>query len=100
MNDKFLININIAGKQYSLYINRNEHEEEIIRKAAIQINKQLEQYRTIYSASEVSERDLLAMVSLQLSKENLELEEKKSTEPFEKTIKESIHTMDNFLKDF
>ena len=73
MDDKFLIHVEIAGKSYGIRINRSE--EKVAREAVRQIRKKMDQYRKKYS--DVDVKDLLAMVTFQLSVENLKLEDKK-----------------------
>ena len=69
MDDKFLIHVEIAGKSYGIRINRSE--EQVAREAVRQIRKKMDQYRKKYS--DVDVKDLLAMVTFQLSVENLKL---------------------------
>lgn len=83
MDDKFLINIEIAGTKYPLTIDRQD--EEVVRAAAAQINSKILQYRQ-YFKSEVNIKDLLAMVAFQLSMTNLKLEKRNDTKPFTDAI--------------
>lgn len=83
MDDKFLINIEIAGTKYPLTIDRQD--EEVVRAAAVQINSKILQYRQ-YFKSEVNIKDLLAMVAFQLSMTNLKLEKRNDTKPFTDAI--------------
>lgn len=77
MDDKFLIHVEIAGKSYGIRINRSE--EQVAREAVRQIRMKMDQYRKKYS--EVDVKDLLAMVTFQLSVENLILEDKMTQVP-------------------
>lgn len=77
MDDKFLIHVEIAGKSYGIRINRSE--EQVAREAVRQIRMKMDQYRKKYS--EVDVKDLLAMVTFQLSVENLMLEDKMTQVP-------------------
>ena len=95
MDDKFLIHVEIAGKNYGVWINRNE--EQVARKAVRQIREKMNQYRKKYS--EVDEKDLLAMVTFQLSVDNLELEDRNDTSPFTEKIQELTNELESFLKD-
>jgi len=97
MKDKLLIKINIGGKLFPLVINRNEREEIIARNAAAQINGKLEQYRQKYSSTKLSPDDLLSMVALQLSQENLQLEERTDTSIFEERIKTWALEIEDYL---
>jgi cell division protein ZapA (FtsZ GTPase activity inhibitor) len=74
MDDKNLlkIRIDIAGKSYHLRINRKD--EELTRKAAREIDLAIKRYQRTYPKS-ATEKDWIAMVALQLSIENLHLEE-------------------------
>ncbi len=94
MDDKFLIHVEIGGKSYGVRIDREE--EQVIRKAVVQIRNKMAQYRNIYSDVEV--KDLLAMVAFQLSVENLQLEEKNDTSPFTEKIQELTKQLEVFLK--
>lgn len=95
MGDKFLIHVEIAGKSYGIRINRSEEQE--AREAVRQIRMKMDQYRKKYS--EVDVKDLLAMVTFQLSVENLKLEEKNDTSPFTEKIQELTDELDSYLKD-
>ena len=85
MDDKFLIHVEIAGKSYGIRINRSE--EQVAREAV----------RKKYS--DVDVKDLLAMVTFQLSVENLKLEDKNDTSPFTEKIQELTDELESFLKD-
>lgn len=95
MDDKFLIHVEIAGKDYGIRINRDE--EQVARKAVRQIRDKMSQYRKKYS--EADEKDLLAMVAFHLSVDNLELEDKNDTSPFTEKIQELTDELESFLKD-
>ena len=88
MDDKFLIHVEIAGKSYGIRINRSE--EQVAREAVRQIRKKY---------SDVDVKDLLAMVTFQLSVENLKLEDKNDTSPFTEKIQELTDELESFLKD-
>ena len=88
MDDKFLIHVEIAGKSYGIRINRE---------AVRQIRKKMGQYRKKYS--DVDVKDLLAMVTFQLSVENLKLEDKNDTSPFTEKIQELTDELESYLKD-
>ena len=94
-DDKFLIHVEIAGKSYGIRINRSE--EQVAREAVRQIRKKMDQYRKKYS--DVDVKDLLAMVTFQLSVENLKLEDKNDTSPFTEKIQELTDELESYLKD-
>ena len=95
MDDKFLIHVEIAGKSYGIRIDRSEEQE--ARKAVKQIRMKMDQYRKKYS--DVDVKDLLAMVTFQLSVENLKLEDKNDTSPFTEKIQELTDELESYLKD-
>ena len=61
--DKLKIKVSIAGRTYTLTINRDE--EENIRKAATKIEAIIKQFESNYAVKD--KQDLLAMCALQLS---------------------------------
>lgn len=97
MDNKFRIHVEIAGKEYGLWIERSE--EEMVRSAAKQLRRKLSQYRNTYTKHHSSERDFLAMAALQLSIENLQWKEKNDTRPFTDTILRATHDLEEYLKD-
>ncbi len=62
------IKVTIAGRTYPLTIDRSE--EEIIRKAAAEINKNIDSLKNNYAVKDV--QDLLAMTALQFATKNVE----------------------------
>ena len=96
MNETFLIHIEIAGRRYPITIQRDKEEE--MRAAAIQINQKILQYQSKYG-TQLDTQDMLAMVALQLSVENLTWEDKHDTSPFEDKIRELNDELDKYLKD-
>ena len=62
------IKVTIAGRTYPLTIDRNE--EEVIRKAAAEINKNIDSLKSHYAVKDV--QDLLAMTALQFATKNVE----------------------------
>ncbi len=99
MNDNvFKIHVDIAGKNYGLTINRSE--EELVREAAKQIRQQMMQYRKKFSGEpDLTDKELLAMVTLQLSIENLKNEHRNDTSPFTEKILELTQELEDYLKD-
>ncbi|MCD7938126.1 MAG: cell division protein ZapA [Tannerellaceae bacterium] len=96
-DDKFLIHVEIAEKSYGLWIRRSD--EELARKAAKQIQNKLIQYRQKFPDSSVDVKDLLAMVTFQLSMSNLQLEDKNDTNPFTEKIIQLTDELEMYLKD-
>jgi cell division protein ZapA len=84
MNDTIKINLNIADSYYPITIQREE--EEMMRKAARQVNERLNLYREKYSTQPKDK--LLAMVAYQFAQEKLMLEQRNDTQPFTDKIRE------------
>ncbi|MCC8143474.1 MAG: cell division protein ZapA [Tannerellaceae bacterium] len=95
MNDKFLIHVEIADKTYGLWIDRSE--EELARKAAKQIKNKINQYDERFASADLDMRDLLAMVALQLSMHNLQLEDRNDTTPFTDKIFQLTNQIEDYL---
>ncbi|GAB6394480.1 MAG: cell division protein ZapA [Bacteroidales bacterium] len=93
--DKLLIHVEIAEKLYGIRIRRDE--EGLARKAAEQIKNKIFQYRKTLAQS-VTIRDLLAVVTLQLSLNNLQLEGKNDTAPFIDKIEQLIKELEAYLE--
>jgi cell division protein ZapA (FtsZ GTPase activity inhibitor) len=94
MDDKLLIHLEIAEKSYGLWIKRED--ERLAREAAKQIRFKISQYRQHFSKSDVEERDLLAMVALHLSMNNLQMADKNDASP----ISNKIHTLTDDLEQY
>ena len=97
MDDKFLIHVDIAEKTYGLWIDRRE--EKLARDAAKQIRNKLVQYRQNFTKSDLDVKDLLAMVALQLSMSNLQLEDRNDTSPFAEKMQQLGNEIDGYLKN-
>jgi cell division protein ZapA len=89
------IRIDIAGKAYSLRINREE--EELARKAAKQIKTLSDQYQMKYPKS--ADKDWLAMAALQLSIDNLQLKERNDVAPFVEKIQQVTNLLETYIEE-
>ncbi len=96
-DNKFLIHLKIAEKTYGLWINRKD--EEVAREAAKLIGKKIDLYKKAFSSEHIDEKDLLAMVALQLSMDKLRLEKRNDTSPFADKIQQLTEELELFLKD-
>ena len=97
MDDKFLIHVDIADRSYGLWIDRSD--EQLAREAAKQIRNKMLQYRNRFNKSDVDVKDLLAMVTLQLSMSNLHLEDRNDTSPFAEKMRELGDEIDGYLNN-
>ncbi|MDH6341188.1 cell division protein ZapA (FtsZ GTPase activity inhibitor) [Parabacteroides sp. PFB2-12] len=96
MDEKFLIHVEIADKTYGLWIRRDD--EQLVREAAKQLRKKINEYRQNYTKSELDMKDLLAMVALQLSVYSSQLEEKNDTAPFTEKIEQLTSELEMYLE--
>ncbi len=95
-DDFFVIQLNIADKIYRLRCRRSE--EALARKAARQVNDKIKLYGGHFESPDIELKDLLAMVSFQLSMDNLKKEDKEDASPVYKRLDELILEMENYIK--
>lgn len=95
MERKLSINVNVAGRNYSLTVAMEE--EENIRKAANIINNKVLQYRSKFADKDT--QDFLAMSSLQFVIKLIESEKNKDIEPLIDEIKDLNEQLDNYIKE-
>ena len=86
------IKVNIAGRTYPLTIERSE--EEMIRKAADNINESIKDLKENYAVKDM--QDLLAMTALQLSTKSNTI----SKEVEEDKVSDELIALDKELSDF
>lgn len=72
--EKININVSIAGRPYSLTINKSDEEE--VREAAKRVNQAIKDYSNSFEYKD--HQDLFAMMSLQFAANSIHLEYEKS----------------------
>lgn len=95
MNDKFTINVNIAGRPCNLTIARDE--EEIVRQAARMINEKVNLYRGKYANADPM--DFLAVTALQLGIKVLEAEKRNDISSILERLQEANKRLEEFVKE-
>jgi hypothetical protein len=80
MPDKFQIQLKVADKYYPLECKRNV-EERILRRAASKVNNYLPKYEKEYAKEDYEQKDLLALVALHISLENLTIKKNEDITP-------------------
>lgn len=85
------IKVDIGGRPYNLAIDRKE--EEIVRKAAEDINKTISEYSKAFEYKDL--QDLYAMVTLQYASNLMHNEKEKSFR--EKEMKDKLQEVDELL---
>jgi cell division protein ZapA len=93
-NDKFKIQLRVADKVYPIFCKRAE--EGLFRKAATAINDKILQYSSRFSGTKLELKDLLSMVAIHISVENLLLKQKEDTSP----MWERIELLDKELETY
>ncbi len=97
-DEKFLLTLNIEGRNYPLKIKRSE--EQAYRSAAHTIKNKLNQYRVAFgNHSGLTTQDFLTMTAIQALVENFMLDDKNDTKPFENKINSLIEELDSYLKN-
>jgi cell division protein ZapA len=94
MNDKIKINLMIADSYYPITIEREK--EELMRKAAKQVNIRLNAYRDKYKT--LPPEKLLAMVAYHFAQDNILLQERNDTEPYSTKIKELTELLEKHFR--
>lgn len=97
-NNKFVINLEVANRTYPVAIERGDEKKEYYaRRAAKRIQDKILLYKQYYDKS-VGEKDLLAMASIQLVMELIQLEDKNDTLPFTERIQQLTNEIGVYLK--
>jgi cell division protein ZapA len=98
-DDVFTINLDVAGRSYPVKVKRGDEQEEFLaRKAAKRVQDYMTKYRQHFAKS-VEERDLLALIAIQLAMEVSQLEEKNDTKPYTHKIQQLTDILENYLKN-
>ena len=99
MNDEFRrIQLRIAGKTYPYFCERTHEDEFNARKAAKQINEQMDLYRQSFT-TELDSKDLLAMVAFQLSLADVKIVEDQNVSPVFDKLQELNQKLKTYLND-
>jgi len=92
------VNLTVAGQVYPVISKQVGGEEErLLRKAATRIEQKMIEYRQKHAKS-VGEKDLLAMVAIEMARDLVILEEKNDTKPFIQKIQELTTKIEDYLQ--
>lgn len=91
--DELSIKISIAGRTYPLTIKREE--EELIRKAAKQVDEKVRTFQQNYAVKD--KQDLLAMTALQMASSVLKLSNDSSSEQYAERMQSIEKSIDDYL---
>jgi cell division protein ZapA len=90
----FKIQLKVAQRTYPLICKRSE--EGLFRKAARDINEKILRYGSVFPAAKLELKDLLAMVAIHISANNLKMEQNKDTSP----LFDRIEALDKELEEY
>lgn len=95
MNDKIRINLQMAGANFPLVINRED--EEMVRGAAKQVETKLNAYREYYP--QLPKEQLITMVAYQFALECLQLQKRNDTAPWAQRIGTLSQMLDEYFEE-
>jgi len=99
MDDKFLINLEILGRKYPLYIPRKD--EEIMRRAAKEVERVYDDYVLSYDTEDLekSGKDIMSMVACFFAMRSLGFEDEADLLPFVKRVEVLNAEVTEFLAE-
>ena len=99
MDDKFLINLEILGKKYPLYIPRKE--EELMRRAAKEVERVYDNYVMSYDTDDLekSGKDIMSMVACFFAMRSLGFRDEADLLPFVERIEVLNTEITEFLAE-
>ena len=92
---KFIINIKIDGRNYSLQIDRENEEK--YRIAAKNVNETIRKYREMFG--DMEPKDILAMAAFQIALSNTEMQQRENDTLFMDELKNINDDISDFLKE-
>lgn len=96
--NEFIIHLEIAGKKYPVTLRRGDVQtERRVREAARRVQQMYLERKSQFSKV-VEDKDLLAMVAIQLATDMIPLEERNDTKPFTDHIRRLTTELEAFLK--
>jgi cell division protein ZapA len=100
MPDKIPIQLEVipGGRKYPVVIHPDE--EELVREATKQLREKFNAYKNTFSdEAKLSDKDILAMMAIDIATSHLKLEKKNDTIPFTTKIKQLTDELIDFLKE-
>lgn len=97
--NEFIIHLEIAGKKYPVTLRRGDVKtERRVREAARRVQQMYLERKNQFSKV-VDDKDLLAMVAIQLATDMIPLEERNDTKPFTEQIRRLTGELECYLKE-
>ena len=99
MSDKMLITLEVipGGRKYPVTIDADD--EELVREAARQLREKINAYNRTFSNADLSEKDIMAMVAIDIATSHLRLERKNDVVPFTTKIQQLNEKLKDYLKE-
>ena len=99
MSDEILIQLEVfpGERKYPVWI--KTEDEQLVREATKLLRQKFNAYKQTFSEAKLSDKDLLAMVAIDVATSHLRLEEKNDTVPFTTKIKQLTDELKDFLKE-
>jgi cell division protein ZapA len=99
MSDEMQIQLEIipGGRKYPVIIHPDE--EELVREAARQVREKFNAYKHTFSEAKLSDKDILAMMVIEIASSHLKLERKNDTTPFTTKIKQLNDELKDLLRE-
>ena len=94
MDDKLKIKLMIADSIYPMKIDRDE--EEVVRKAASQINDKLNKYRTRFPNLPLEK--YLVMIAMDFANASLKSDNRNDTSPYTEKLKDLTKELEDYFK--
>lgn len=97
--NEFIIHLEIAGKKYPVTLRRGDVDtERRVREAARRVQQMYLERKSLFSKT-VDDKDLLAMVAIQLATDMIPLEERNDTQPLTDQIRRLTGELERYLKE-
>jgi cell division protein ZapA len=99
MPDETQIQLEVIPGERKYPVMIHPDEEELVREAAKQLRKKFNAYKNTFSEAKLSDKDILAMMAIEIAISHLKLEKKNDTIPFTTKIKQLNDELKDFLKE-
>ncbi|MDR2680244.1 MAG: cell division protein ZapA [Tannerella sp.] len=98
-DEEMLIQLEVfpGEKKYLVWI--KPEDEQLVRKATMLLRQKFNAYKQTFSKAKLSDKDLLAMLAIDMATSHLRLEEKNDAVPFTKNIAKLTDELKDLLKE-
>jgi cell division protein ZapA (FtsZ GTPase activity inhibitor) len=100
MPDEILdIQLEVIPKGRKFPVKINADDEELVREATKQLRQKFIAYKTAYSGADISDKDLMTMVAIDIAVDNLRLERNNDKASFITKIQQLNDKLKDYLKE-